>query len=448
MPLNPRDADDLDRAERVVARLREEWAEDPNVVAIGPGLRIAGYRAVPDELIITFFVKRKLAPEEIERLGLRAVPPEVDGIPTDVEPTAAGAHYTALEKRRERRDPLLGGIAMGNSERYFRYGTLGAIVFDNATGEQMALTNEHVLIYSDEGHVGDLVIQPAPPRISDFIDIDFTPDCCPTGGIFFVESPGPITSILSTLAGMAAIVGCADVRDPTRRGQDATVPSPGEVTVRERVDVELRYADFPIPGTPYTVRADWQYTRETTGASYTHAVTEANTNEHVLDLQRLQTDQTTYKRGEIIHLLATLVSPRERPCDSYHVVCYLVPGAPGQQVRSHMLVLRPVIGKELEEVKESFPGLQIPGDVGRICFYYGRIGVEQADPLGPWRTYLFAQTVNTVATGVDPEAAAPTIGGLPVTRNFEFIGEGSLTPGGPEGCMFKPFVDGDFDVVP
>jgi hypothetical protein len=446
MPLNPRDPDDLDRAEQVAARLREEWAGDPNVVAIGPGLRIAGHRAVPDELIITFFVRRKLPPEELARRGWRAVPREVEGIPTDVEPTGSRALYSGLEKRRERRDPLLGGIAIGNSQIHFWYGTLGAIVFDNATGEQMALTNEHVLIDSDQGHVGDLVIQPAPPRISDFIDINFTPDCCPTGGIIFVESPGPITSVLTTLAGMAAIVGCADVRDPTRRGQDATVPAPGEVTVRERVEVELRYADVPIPGTPYTVEADWRYTRETTGASYSHAVAESNANEHVLDLQRLQTDRTTYRRGETIHLLATLVSPRERPCDSYHVICYLVPGAPGQQGRSHMLVLHPL--EDVVEARKLFPGVESAGGVGRVCFYYGRIGVEQTDPLGAWRTHLFAQTVNTVAAGVDPEAAAPTIGGLPVTRNFESIGEGRLTPGGPEGCMFRPFVDGDFVVVP
>ncbi|MFO1126144.1 MAG: hypothetical protein U1E25_13365, partial [Methylocystis sp.] len=125
MPLNPRNPDDLDRVEQVAARLRDEWADDPNVVAIGPGLRIVGRRAAPDELIITFFVKLKLPPEEIARQGLRAVPAEVDGIPTDVEPTGASALYSGLEKRRERRDPLLGGIAIGNSQIHFWYGTLG-----------------------------------------------------------------------------------------------------------------------------------------------------------------------------------------------------------------------------------------------------------------------------------------------------------------------------------
>ena len=74
--------------------------------------------------------------------------------------------------------------------------------------------------------------------------------------------------------------------------------------------------------------------------------------------------------------------------------------------------------------------------------------METIDPLGPWRTHLFAQTVNDVPAGMDPEAAAPTIGGIPVTRNFEFIGQGRLSPGGAEGCMFRPFVDGDYTVTP
>jgi hypothetical protein len=59
-------------------------------------------------------------------------------------------------------------------------------------------------------------------------------------------------------------------------------------------------------------------------------------------------------------------------------------------------------------------------------------------PLGPWRTHLIAQTVNDVPAGMDPDAAAQSIGGIPVTRNFEFVGEGRLTPGGAEGCMFRP----------
>ena len=45
------------------------------------------------------------------------------------------------------------------------------------------------------------------------------------------------------------------------------------------------------------------------------------------------------------------------------------------------------------------------------------------------------------------ETAAQTIGGMPVTRNFDDLGQGTVPPYG-EGCIFRPSVDGDFEVVP
>jgi hypothetical protein len=586
MPLDPRHPEDLARVEEIAARLREEWKDDPNVAQIAPGLKVAGGRARPDGLVLTFFVWQKHTPAELAGSGSRPIPEEIEGIPTDVEPTAARPLASALEKRRERRDPLLGGIAIGNGNIQWHFGTLGGIVFDNATGVAKGLTNEHVLVFSGDGRTGDPVIQPAPPRVEDFIEIDFTPDCCPVGPIFFVETGGPVSGFLAWCAVVAGVVALADVRDPTRRGEDATVPAPGERTLREKVDVKLSYPDFPIPGTPYRVNVGWDYTRMTDGAFYTHRVEETNTNPHVLALQRLVTDSEVYRRGQVVHLLATLVSPGKRACDALHAIAYLVPGAPGQQGRSHMTVLQPVDGALLKELQRLFPGLgeesadetcvtlrglqpgttlpnpfthrgltyrsllptvplravdampaggdgvselafsekgvQIrlpqPAEVvtatvaqftgrsvtllavdaqgnlvdsatspdvqavphvlrvtgagivevvvsgggnegvlvelchgrrtgGRPCYYYGKVALESIDPLGPWRTHLFAQTVNDVPLGIDPEIAAQTIGGMPVTRNFDDLGQGSVPPYG-EGCIFRPSVDGDFEVVP
>lgn len=306
MTLQPRNPQDLDRIEKIVAELRREWKDDQNVVHIAYGLKITGGFARPDELVVTFFVRDKLPPSEVQRRGLRPVPPEVEGIPTDVEPTKVRPSASGLPKRRSRWDPLVGGVAIGNGNWQWHYGTLAAIVFDEKNGEAKGLTNEHVLVFTNEGQANDPVIQPAPPRVEDYIDIDFGNKCCPVGALWFIKTGGPISATLGWLAVMAATVALADTRDPTRRGQDTTVPVPGERTLREQVNVTLEYPDFPIPGTPYKVDVNWNYTRATTGQAYTHSVIETQTNTHILNLQRLVTDKKVYHAGATVHLLATI----------------------------------------------------------------------------------------------------------------------------------------------
>lgn len=580
MTYHPRNPGDLAFVEALAERLKAEWRDQPNVVQIAPGLKLQGGKAQVDELVLTFFVREKVAPDEAARLGWRLIPTAIEGVRTDVEPTKRRALASALPARKERRDPLVGGIAIGNGNYQWHWGTLGGIVFENTSDAAKALTNEHVLVFTNEGEVGDPVIQPAPPRVEDFIDIDFTPDCCPIGPIFFVETGGPVSAFLAWCAVVAGIAALADKKDPHQRGREATMPAPGEQTVREPVSVQMRYPDFPIPGTPYHVKVSWDYTRMTTGASYDYHVEEVNQNPHVLAKQVLMTDRHEYVPGQIVHLLAALVSPQQTACSTYHAIAYLVPGAKGQQHRSHMTVLQPVTPAQLRALRKLFPDIEIaidtteecddygdlkvgdqlpkkfirnkhvyvnldgsfglhvsdwPGEqgisfgdgglridldepvkmvtarvglgtshpivlkafdaggnlvdqvqtpgqngiheliveaegirrlifsgggneavllelcvgeetVGHACYYYGRVVLDAFDPLGPWRTHLFAQTVNDVAEGTKPTVAAQTIGGMPVTQNFEYVGEGRVPPY-DEGCIFRPSVDGDFEVV-
>lgn len=281
-----------------------------------------------------------------------------------------------------------------------------------------------------------------------------------------------------------------------------------------------------------------------------------------------------------MHLLAAIISPSKKACNTFHTISYIVPTAQGQQNRSHMVVLHSVSGTALRNLERIFPelkerltrqcddfselqpGVVLPSvythrgiryenldprmdmhtvdlmpsygvselrfsririhpsfpaeyvkaivaqfarqpieihaydsngnEVGNAtspnipktehilevrgqdivelivsggeaegvlleicfgrkptsepCYYYGQIVLNSFDPIGPWRTYLFVQTINDIAEGTNPDDAAQTIGGLPVTRNFEYVGEGSKPPYG-EGCIFRPFVDGNFNVV-
>ena len=158
--------------------------------------------------------------------------------------------------RADRKDPLVGGCSVGVATKPFSRGTLGAIVFDRTTGEQLVLSNQHVL---DAG-TGTDVIQPAPVGFDDSFEFGFQLDVCNPLNFFRVDTPN--TTIGSVLAGAAVGAALAaalsDEIDPTRRGQEATPVPPGTTTFRERQQVLLKYPELPIPGTHFRVGTSWR----------------------------------------------------------------------------------------------------------------------------------------------------------------------------------------------
>jgi hypothetical protein len=113
------------------------------------------------------------------------VPPEIDGVPTDIEQMARlRPTSSASGSRADRKDPLVGGIAVGVNTKPFWYGTLGAIVFDRATGEQMILSNQHVL----DGPPGTEVVQPSPIGLDDSLEIGFQLDICNPAHFFRLDT--------------------------------------------------------------------------------------------------------------------------------------------------------------------------------------------------------------------------------------------------------------------
>ena len=103
---------------------------------------------------------------------------------------------------------------MGVNTKPFWYGTLGAIVFDRGTGEQMVLSNQHVL----DGPAGTDVVQPSPIGLDDSLEIGFQLDVCDPVHFFRLDTPN--TTIGTILAGgaVAALTAAAlsDDIDPTR----------------------------------------------------------------------------------------------------------------------------------------------------------------------------------------------------------------------------------------
>ncbi len=143
---------------QVKKQVAPELRRYPNVTGIGVGYKeIKGKRT--GVVGIRVYVRKKLpanalAPEE-------RLPKTIRGIPVDVIEAEFHTHQdpTNPADHRLRFDPLLGGISVGNLA-LGGSGTLGCSVFGNDIGEDLILSNWHVLCGSVNCAAGEIIIQP------------------------------------------------------------------------------------------------------------------------------------------------------------------------------------------------------------------------------------------------------------------------------------------------
>jgi len=412
------------KAISVLEQTRAELMAQPNVTGVGVGYKMVNGHS-SGEIAIRVYVEEKLSLSELQARNITAVPKTLSGIPTDVIKLprmvpAAGPSGS----RADRKDPLVGGISIGVGNRPFWRGTLGAVVFDRTTGTQRVLSNEHVL----DGAIDENVIQPAPVGLDDSIEVGFQLDICNPTHFFRLDTPNTTLGTIFAGAAVAAALAAAlsDEIDPTRRGQEATLPPPGALTVAEGHSVQIKYPELPVPGTPFKLDTAWNYVRQTTHGDLSHAVAETRENEHILEYKALFTDRLLYHPSDVVRLFALIVpgdKKKERACDAFHCVALLTPT---KVDRLFPIVLREV-GRDrdvfirrllnfLEEVQDKRYE-EVTKYIERACLYTGQITVQQGIPFGPWNHYLYVQTTNNVPDGVKPEEAAQTIGGLPVSQN-------------------------------
>lgn len=142
-----------DELRRIAERAYLAFRSYPNVHAVSIGPRERGGREI-DELAITVFVTRKLAPSALAAGAM--IPAEFEGLPTDViempRPQLLGAmdeipgidaDSKPEDTRRER--PLKGGLQISGDAKTRSYGTLGLLTKVQGDTRIMAVTNWHVL---------------------------------------------------------------------------------------------------------------------------------------------------------------------------------------------------------------------------------------------------------------------------------------------------------------
>ncbi|MBD3290381.1 hypothetical protein GF337_16375 [candidate division KSB1 bacterium] len=123
-----------------------------NVVGLGQGFKYkAGEKT--DEKCLLVFVQKKQPVSQLDKNDI--VPKEVNDIRTDVKDVGK---VVAYKSRTSRWRPAPGGVSIGHY--LITAGTLGAIVKDATTGEQLILSNNHVMANSNDAFKGDAIIQP------------------------------------------------------------------------------------------------------------------------------------------------------------------------------------------------------------------------------------------------------------------------------------------------
>ncbi len=171
------------------ARKEAEYLlEDPNVVGVGVGEFGGGSRGIVISVIDS--------PKE-------PLPPMVAGVWTRVVVTG---RFHALLERTDKWHPAPGGVSIGHKD--ITAGTLGCLV--TRGGEWFILSNNHVLAASNQGEVGDEILQPGKAdggtvsadtlaTLWDFVPVEFLldnlPDCLTATGV------AKVVNLLARLVG-------------------------------------------------------------------------------------------------------------------------------------------------------------------------------------------------------------------------------------------------------
>lgn len=146
-------------------QVTQRFLDQPGVRGIDVGFKEVGGR-LTDQVAVRIHVAQKtddippaqMVPAEISGAVTdvieRVYKPQVTAIPVEMPLQADTEHLTTLE----------GGVSMGPSrtvDDHIFAGTLGAIVIDNTTQAQAALTNFHVAAIDSSFQIGDRMAQPS-----------------------------------------------------------------------------------------------------------------------------------------------------------------------------------------------------------------------------------------------------------------------------------------------
>jgi hypothetical protein len=217
-----------------------------------------------------------------------------------------------------------------------------------------------------------------------------------------------VAGVAGVVASVALAVACSDAADPWWRGQEATPPGAGEKTLAEKVEASWSLPQAPNAGEAYTADVEWTYTRTTDAGTYTHSVSETQTNIHVCD-------DVTVTTPSVVHLWdplwanATFTRPDKsqfRGPELYGLCVFRSPGPDGLFFVERLT--DDGLGKDPGANDGTYAAMF---DLERAA---GILAKNKLPVDGRWRVFVYGQDVNLTKPGTPPEVAAQTIGGFMV----------------------------------
>jgi hypothetical protein len=227
-----------------------------------------------------------------------------------------------------------------------------------------------------------------------------------------------VAGVASVIAVVAAAVAMSDAADPFWRGQEATPPSSGELTLGESVVANWSLPEAPNAGKAYPADVKWTYTRITTARTYNYSVGETQTNIHVSDGVEVETPATVHT----FNPLWVRAKFHKKQDDLFK----------GSELYAFALFRAPQGLYFVVSLTDDGLGFDPAANDG---VYAGSLDLEHAYRLllqykenvhGIWRIYLFAQDVNLTKPGTPPQIAAQHIGGFFVTSAITITFDPSL----------------------
>ncbi|WP_426077710.1 choice-of-anchor X domain-containing protein [Janthinobacterium sp. PSPC3-1] len=252
----------------------------------------------------------------------------------------------------------------------------------------------------------------------EFEETDPSVNCCSLEGAGSGEPEFTVAGVASAIASGAIAVACSDAADPFWRGQEATPPATGELTLGERVVAQWVLPEAPNAGRPYTADIKWQYERFTSGGTYQHAVSETQVNIHVAG--PVETDTPAVVQAfEPLWLRASFQRENNDLFRGNELYAFALFQAP-----QGLYFVQPLVDDGLGFDPGANDGVYAASlnlkEAYRLLLKYGQ------QVVGTWRVFVFAQDVNLTKPGTPPEIAAQHIGGMFVASAIELTFDDSL----------------------